>query len=179
MATNRFKSALNKLRNLNPVTRLREEIEEIINDECEQYIKQRLEDITAPFNTEFTFEVVKTNFGDKIQFQTRPVFEEIERTTGTGGTVNSWVLFNTLDLGSEGAKLVLLPDDFSNESFPNSLQTRSSGYNRKYIVAVPSKSGKDMEPRNWSIILAEEFEATRPNNIKNNIGRLVGKYFGE
>lgn len=175
----KFSSAVNRLKKLNPISKLQEEIEEIISDECEQYIKQRLETIVAPFETKFQFEVVESNAGGKQRYHTRPIYEEIERTTATGGTVNSWILFNTLDLGSEDAKLVILPDEFSNETFPGSITTRSSNYDRKGIAVIHNSSHEGMEPRRWTAIVTDEFEASRPNTIRNNIGRLVGKYFGE
>lgn len=128
-------------------------IEQEVNESA-KFLLNRYDEITAPFETNFEFEVVKTG---EWEYNIRPKNYDIERTTGSSGTVNSWVLFNTLDLGSENAKRVLLPNDFENETSPNSTSTRSAGYDRKGIFAFFNKDGKDMEPRNWSLFLINEY----------------------
>lgn len=165
--------------NLPKISQEKEEkyIEEVIIDSAD-YIVSRLYDITAPFVTDFEFVVDKTG---EWEYSVRPKYEDIERTTGTGGTVNSWVLFNTLDLGSEGAKLVLLPNDFENESSSDSLRTRSADYDRKGIVVVPKKTGKDMEARNWTELLAQEYndKFTRTREVEKKVTSRWQRWFGQ
>ena len=120
-----------------------------------KYLQNRYDEITLPFDTDFNFEIVELS---DWTYNVRPIRDVIERTTGTGGFVNSWILFNALDLGSENAKLVLLPDNFDNETFPTSLVTRRQDYNREEVLAFFNREGKDMEPRRWSALLITEYE---------------------
>lgn len=154
-----------------------EAIEKEVNESA-KFILNRYKEITAPFETEFEFEIVKTG---EWEYNIRPKDYDIERTTSSGGTVNSWVLFNTLDLGSEGAKRILLPNDFENETAPNSTSTRSAGYDRKGIFAFFNKEGSDMEPRNWSLFLLDEYtnkylgsNSLLEKNIANALRKVSG-----
>lgn len=163
-----------------PIPDQREEeeyIEEVIIDSAD-YIVDRLYEVTAPFVTDFEFVIDKTG---EWEYSVRPRLTEIERTTATGGTVSSWVLFNTLDKGSEGAKLVLLPNDFENETSPNSLGTRSADYDRQGIVAIPSKLGQDMEARNWTDLIAEEYNNrfTRTREVEKKVTKRWFNLFGQ
>ena len=140
-------------------------------------IQARMEEITSPFETGFEFETIEKESNGNLLLSVVPKRESISRTTG--GEVDSWVLFNTLDLGSTNAARVVLPDDFSNETFPNSLVTRGANYDRNQIVVLHNQPfDQEMEPRYWSRNLREEYELTRFGYIRTLVGKATRRALG-
>ena len=146
-----------KKRNFTPIKNVREKYLKELKKDIELNVARRYKEITAPFVTDFEFEVIEEE-GTELSIVTRPVLRDIERTTGNGGTVSSWVLFNTLDLGSSNAARVSLPDDFENESSPGSTTTQSSAYDRKEIFVDSTVKDQGMEARDWTNIVRNEYE---------------------
>lgn len=162
---------------LNPLKKLRQDYKDSIKREASLYIKTRYEEITAPFETDFEFEVVENELDGELQFHVKPVEKMIDRPNNNG-EVNSLVLFNALDQGSSGTAKVFLPKDFKNESSPNSVSTSHKTYDRTKIFVDSSKKGQDMDGRNWSILVAEEFENRRLKKIRNLTNFLVDSAIG-
>lgn len=154
-------------------------IENAVEKDLNTYVKRRYEEITEPFETDFTFEVVKEDGNDGAKFIVRPIEVMIPRSDNPDrGSVSSWVLFNALDLGSTGTAKVYLPDNFANETSPNSLKTSSQQYDRNAIFVDGTKKGKDMEPRNWSRLIVEEYDARRFVKPRAVVASTVKKVFG-
>jgi hypothetical protein len=171
-------SLFGKIKNFMPVRKIRRELQKAAEDDAAKFFKRRYEEITAPLDTEFTFEIVELENDDTVSYQVRPVETMIQRTTGTGGEVSSTILFNTLDQGSENAKLVILPDDFENETSPNSTSTGSADYERSNIFVNSNYPGKDMEARNWSVLIAEEYSQHPLRNLRSKVGTLARNALG-
>lgn len=163
---------------LQPLDRLKKKFKKSVDHDIEVYIKRRYEEITAPFETNFTFEIVEKE-GETLEFHTRPVREDIPRDRENGGEVDSWVLFNTLDLGSDGAARVILPEDFAHESAANSVETSHQAYSRNNIYVDSSQSGPGMEARNWSDLIAEEYKSRGFKNIRNAANFLAKSALGK
>lgn len=170
--------SLNK--NFKPVSSVKTKITKSIEKDLNRYVKNRYEEITDPFETDFTFELVTREEGDKFIFNVRPVLEEIPRSSNPErGTVSSWVLFNVLDQGNEQPMArVALPDDFDNESSPHSTRTGHVEYDRNDIFVDTEHKDQNMEPRDWSLLISEEYQAKRLVKTRAVVKDIVSGIFG-
>lgn len=172
---------IDKLGKPQPIKKIKEQFIRAIEKDLNIYVKKRYEEVVAPFRTDFTFEITSEERGDYFQFNVRPILQDIPRSANNPerGDVSSWILFNTLDLGSDGAARIYLPDEFGNESAPNSLATHTENYDRDKIFVDASQKDQGMEPRNWSQLIREEYENKRLVKTRAVAKDLFSRVFGK
>jgi len=136
----------------------------------ETYLKE-LKELTSPFDTDLSSQFYLYNKQYKNQYRSnvRIKPESFERTSKYGGQVTYQQLFNWLNDGTS-VNYAFMPEDFSNETFPNTLHTQSVAYNRAMIFVNKKLAEKQNKPglqaRNWTEQLYQKYP---PSYFKQQI----------
>lgn len=127
---------------------------------------KELKELTEPFDTDLASQIVPYNKQYKNQYRTNVRIKpgsSFTRTSSTGGSVLYQELFNWLNDGTDN-NYAFMPEDFANETFPNSLHTRSVAYNRFQIVVnkklAKLKNKQGIEGRHWTELLSVKYPSS-------------------
>ena len=121
-----------------------------------------LQRIVEPFDTDIPFTSITSNSGGDLRVLLQPlVGPTVERANGDA-VLTAQIFFWLNDGTNE--RFAHMPGDFQNESFPNSLSTRSSSYDRSKIYLGDSLPG--LEPRNFLKLVKREMAPTYRRRMK-------------
>ena len=161
------------------VKTLKRDIQQDMEQQLAVDIVTRMDKVVAPFSyATFTFVIEDESTDDAVVLKVLPKDEELDRASDPArGAVNSRVLFSVLNNGSNNQVFRAYPDDFENESSPNSLSTRSADYERDDIYVDSSRPGRHIDPRNWTSLVREEYTPTGISKAKKIVSTTIGKLF--
>lgn len=135
-------------------------------------IKQELESVVQPLHSDI--HILMDSERDSqdwvIDIYGNP--NDTASINAAGDGVSSHDLLMWID-GGTSERWVAMPDDFDNETFPNSLSTRDVDYDREGIRFLDSPR-PGIEARNWLKLLNEKHSP----DIKRNISNVVRRYLG-
>lgn len=140
-----------------PLAKILEDTQEMI---ARNYYKTRLDMLVEPFDSRITFVVSHDFDGDTYVTNISPS-DTVAGLNAAEQPVTSKELFTFLDEGTS-VSYVIMPDDFDNETSPNSLDTRHVDYRRDQIM-FSSEPGSGIAARNF---------LEQVDNILRNLYRL-------
>lgn len=149
MAKNLWNNA--KLPNWNKIGEL---FEFDIYQFAEKVYEKKLADIVAPFETDIPFQTILDDSKNNSIIRVEPI-PGIYSSNRVSGEIETATLFKYLNDGTN-TNYAVMPDDFSNETFPGTLNTVASRYNRKRIFLDFNKGG-GIQGRRWLEILEEMY----------------------
>lgn len=130
------------------------------------YHKRQLEEVVAPFDSRITFRTLSRYRNGDYVTNIAPT-DEIAGLNAADTPVTSKELFNWLDAGTS-VTTVVMPDEFSNETIPNSIFTSHADYDRKEIY-FSGNVYPGMDARNFLKLVGDMFENVYRNNMNNAI----------
>lgn len=95
------------------------------------YYQAKLEEIVQPFDSRISFRTNSDETTEDFITNVSPT-DDVAGLNAADDQVTSKELFNWLDAGTD-IRYVGMPDEFSNETSPNSLNTSHADYNRNDI----------------------------------------------
>ncbi len=136
-----------------------------------QEIKQELEQIVAPFQSNVSIVVIdrKDSRDYIVEIMGNP--NDSATTNAAGSAVSSHDLIKFLD-GGTSIQYVGVPEGFSNETTPNSKDTSSKDYDRDDIYFYRRPYPDGIEARNWFKLLIDDYGP----QIKQRFNRTIGSY---
>lgn len=140
-----------------PLAKILEDTQEMI---ARNYYKTRLDMLVEPFDSRIEFEVDHAFDGDTYVTNISPS-DNFAGLNAAEKPITSKELFIFLDEGTS-VSYVIMPDDFDNETTPDSLSTRHVDYQRDEIM-FSSEPGRGIAPRNF---------LAQVDNILRNLYRL-------
>lgn len=162
------------------INEFKRDVKKQVESDAAELLKQELETVVQPFSyAKFNFTIEDNSDEDSIKLEVLPVDEDLSRADKPErGTVNSRILFKVLNEGNEGPMAFrVYPDEFENETSPDSLQTSSKDYDRDLIFVDSSKPGKDIEARNWTELIREKHEQNMVRRTEKVVRTAAQKIF--
>lgn len=130
----------------------------------------KMEEIVGPFESDIVF--VTQQFTSDDGHLITQVFPRrgIPVQNPSPDVSDTYDLYKALDDGTN-RRYYVLPDEFRNETFPNSLNTISQNYNRNDLRYVgPIFEG--IAPRNWGKLIIEEYGPRFESIINRTIAQI-------
>ena len=149
-----------------------------LEDKMEQFVERRhlseFQKIVAPFETEIPFHVVRIDNNGDTAFHVEPIpgiMFTRDNSLPDPGEFETASLFYVLNDGLENRR-ALMPDDFDNETSPNSLQTSYKNYSRNRIL-VKKRFRFKIEPRNWVELVEQKYR----NEMEHEFEGITKQFF--
>jgi hypothetical protein len=117
---------------------------------------ERLRSIVGSFETNIPIIVDNSLDGDTFTTHIGPD-ETATTTNAMGQTVRTADLLFWLDQGTS-VRYAVMPDDFRNETFPGSLDTRGVAYNREGIYININDPKPGIAARNYMYLINENYK---------------------
>lgn len=130
-------------------------LKDAIPSATEKTIRQKhlkeLNTVVKPFNSNIKMTFTKDE-ANNITYTIHGMEGDTASTNAAGDSVSSHNLFMWLDAGTD-VRYAHMPEDFENESSPNSLSTSRKDYDRDGIYLGEPLTG--IEARNWTKIVGD------------------------
>lgn len=138
---------------------------------AKQYHLKGLQDVVAPFDSRIEFNVQSRYDGGNYITNIGPS-DNIAGQNAADKDVTSKELFMWLDEGTS-VTTVVMPEDFTNETSPNSIDTSHADYDREEIF-FSGNIYPGMEARNFLRLTGELYV----NAYRNNMNSVIQRYLG-
>jgi len=138
---------------------------------AKQYHLKGLQEVVEPFDSRITFNVQSRYDNGNYVTNIGPS-DSVAGQNAADNDVTSKELFMWLDEGTS-VTTVVMPEDFANETQPNSLNTSHVDYERKDIY-FSGNIYPGMEARNFLALVGELYV----NVYKNNMNNVIRTYLG-
>lgn len=139
---------------------------------AKQYHLKGLQDVVEPFDSRITFNVQSRYDNGNYVTNIGPS-DSVAGQNAADNDVTSKELFRWLDEGTS-VTTVVMPDDFSNETAPNFLETRHADYERNDIF-FSGNVYPGMEARNFLSQIGELYI----NAYRNSMNNVIRTYLGD
>lgn len=156
-------------KNVKPLSRLATILavkQEIV---AKTYYKTELDRVVEPFDHRIVFRVSSSE-GKNFITNISPA-DEPAGINAAGDIISGRDLFRWLDEGTD-IRWVAMPPDFENETFPNSLVTNHSNYDRREIHFL-SEPAAGIDARNFLSQVGTLYENVYRNTIKSAIDNYI------
>lgn len=134
-------------------------------------VKKELQEIVSPFNSSINIVAIYRQDSDGYIVEVMGNPNDVATINAANNSVSSHDLFKFLD-GGTSVRYVGMPDDFRNETTPNSKDTTSQEYDRDEIYFRRNPITPGIEARNWLKLIKEE---TGPK-LKENLDKAIRGY---
>lgn len=139
---------------------------------AKQIYMARLQELVQPFDSRIEFRVQSRYNAGSYVTNISPT-EDVAGTNAADKPVTSKELFTWLDEGTS-VTTVVMPDEFSNETSPNSLDTNHADYDREEIY-FSGNIYPGMDARNFLKQIGDLYINTYRNDIANAIRLYLDK----
>lgn len=139
---------------------------------AEKVYEKKLDEIVSPFETDIPFQTVIEEKSNNVNIRVEPI-PGIYSSNRVRGEIETATLFRYLNDGTN-TNYAVMPEDFSNETFPGTLNTVAARYNRKRIYLDFGKT-RGIEGRRWLEILEEMYRQQLKFAVFQSLQKHVNK----